>query len=126
MGRIVGLTIVYGALVALLAMVVSSWVRWFRSNEKWTRPLWRNALSLCGFVGCTFSAFVLIGLAIVAVVTGGIPFNHPVLLLAFRLGFVSSAVGMIAGFLGTGPLQNPTLGCSAFALLMCAIQGATQ
>jgi len=126
MGRIVGLTIDYGALVALLVMVVSSWVSWFRSNIKWTKPLWRNAVAVCGFVGCTFSALLLVGLAIAAVVKGGIPFNHPVLLLAFRLGFVSSAVGMIAGFLGTGPLQNPTLGCSAFALLMWAIQGVTQ
>lgn len=126
MGRIVGLTIVYGALVALVAILVSCWVTWFRSNNRWTRPLWRSAVSLCGFVGCTFSSLLLVGLAILAVVVGGFSFNSPVLMLAFRVGFVSSIFALGAGFLGTGPLQNPTLGCSAFALLMWALQGVTQ
>ena len=126
MGRLVGLTIVYGALVALVGIVVSCWVNWFRSNRKWTKPLWRNAVAVCGFVGCTFSALLLAGLAIVAFALGGFSFNNPVLVLAFRAGFVSSALGLVAGFLGEGPLQNPTLACSAFALLMWALQGATQ
>jgi hypothetical protein len=126
MFQIVAQTLVYGSLVALVAIVIGSWVSWLRSNGKCTKPFWRNAIALCGFVGCTFSAFLLAALAIHSLVTGGFPFYHPTLMLAFRLGFLTSSLGLLAGCFGKGPLQIPSLCCSAFAFLMWVIQGITQ
>src|SRR5262245_32452575 len=118
--------LVYGSLIALVGIVVASWVSWLRSGGKWTKPFWRQVIAVCGFVGCTFSAFLLAALAIHALVTGGFPFYHPTLLLAFRLGFLTSLLGMLAGGFGKGPLRIPSLCCSAFAFLMWAIQAITQ
>ena len=126
LGETVALTLVYGSLVALTAIVVGSWASWLRSGGKWTKPMWRNAVAFCGFLGCTFAALLLSALAIHALVTGGFPFYSPTLMLAFRLGILTSSLGLLAGFLGKGPLQIPSLACSAFALLMWFIQGITQ
>lgn len=73
-------------------------------------------LPFIGFVGSAFSAIPLAALAIHALVTGGFPFYHPTLLLALRLGLVTSSLGLLAEILGKGALQHPSLACSASSL----------
>jgi hypothetical protein len=94
---------------------------WREVGEPW----WRKAIAVSGFVACTASVFLLAVLAIHGLVTGGFPFDDPTLVLVFRLGFLTALFGLIAGVIGNGSLQKPSLACSAFVLFMWALQAAT-
>jgi hypothetical protein len=125
-GNIVGTVICYAFLATLSFYVIRTWKRWFRSDPKLVQPEWRSAITIFGFAASTASLVAIIGLAVHAFITGGLPYYHPVLMFAFRLGFLTALLGMVAALIGTGPLEVPTIVCSVLSLLIWIVEALAQ
>lgn len=126
MGNIIGSALVYAFLFALCFYVVRSWRRWFRAEVKLKAPRWRTGIALFGFLSASTSLLIIIALAVHALITGGFPYYHPVLILAFRLGFLTATCGVLAAFIGTGQLEIPTIVSSLLCLLLWLAEAAAQ
>ena len=61
-----------------------------------------------------------------ALFTGGLPYDHPVLMLALRIGFWSAVVGILASLLGKGLLEVPTIVSSVLCLLIWLMEAIAQ
>lgn len=83
-------------------------------------------MTVLGFGLTTASLLLINALAIHAFITGGLPYYHPLLLLTMGLGFFSALLGMLAAFVGTGPLENPTIAVSVLCLLIWIVEAIAQ
>lgn len=126
MGNILGSMVVYGFLIALCVYVARTWVCWSRSDVKLSEPQWRSGLTTFGFGASTASLVVIVALAAHALITGGLPHYHPVLLLVFRVGFLTALCGMMTSLIGTGQLEVPTIACSLLCLLIWFVEAIAQ
>ncbi|SRR6266481_3682892 len=102
MGNVIGSLIAFALLIALCVYVARTWVRWSRSDVKLAKPKWRSAVTTFGFGASSTSLAVILALAVHALITGGLPYYHPVLMFSFRVGFWTASLGMIAALIGTG------------------------
>ena len=107
-------------LLALGLYVVSAWVRWFRSEAKRIAPEWRSSITVFGFAASTISLASIISLVIFASISSITPY-HPTALLAYRIIFVTSLTAIVAGIVGTGTLETPTVVCSVLCLLVLLV-----
>lgn len=121
-----GVIAIYAVLIGLSVYVVSSWVRWFRTDVKLTNPKWRTVIATLGFVASTASLAAITALSVHAILTGGFPYYHPVLVLGFRVGFLTAACGLIAALIGTGQLKVPAISCSLLCLLIWFVTAMAQ
>jgi hypothetical protein len=129
MGNVLASVLVYVFILILSFYVAATWMRWFRNRTKptesrWSR--WRRAITVLGFAVTSVSLLLINTLAVHASITGGLPYYHPILLLAFRVGFLSALLGMLAAFVGTGQLENPTIAVSGLSLLIWFVEGIAQ
>jgi hypothetical protein len=104
--------------LAMGIYVAGTWVRWFRSDARVVEPRWRAWMTVVGFALSNVSLLLIVLLSVHAAVTGGFPYYHPTLMLAFLIGFVTALAAIIAAIIGTGQLENPTFFCSVFCLLI--------
>jgi hypothetical protein len=125
-GDIFGRAILWGLLAGFCFYVVRSWYRWARGEVRLSPPLWRSAITTLGFVASTVSLIVIVTLGIHALLTGGFPYYSRPLLLSFRVGFLTALCGMLAGLIGTGPLERPTILSSLICLMIWFITGLAQ
>jgi hypothetical protein len=110
-----------GFLFALCFYVVRAWLRWFRSEPKLVAPVWRSSITLFGFAASTISLASIIFLMIYASVSSSFTPYHPTAVLADRIIFLTSLTAIVAGIIGTGPLETPTFACSVLCLLILFI-----
>lgn len=125
-GDILGRLTAWGLLIAFCSYIVRSWVRWSRSDVKLAAPRWRSAVTLFGFLTVNVSLAVFIAVGVHAIFTGGLPYYHPVLILAFRIGFLAALMGMLAALIGKGQLDKPTIISSLLCLLIWFAEGLAQ
>jgi cytochrome b561 len=125
-GNMIASMIAYVLLLVLFLYVVRAWLRWFRSDPRLGEPQWRSRIATLGFGASTASLLIILAVAIHAVITGGLPYYHPVLMLAFRLGFLTTVLGIAAGMVGTGQLETPNLVCSVSCLLIWFVEAMAQ
>ena len=123
---IIGNIIVYGLLGTLCVYVGRAWARWLRSENRLTIPRWRSITVVLGFVASTVSLAVIVFLAIHALATGGFPYYSSPLLFAFRIGFLTAIIGMLAALIGKGQLEKPTIISSLICLLIWIVEAAAQ
>lgn len=126
LGDLLGRIIVWGLLITFCSYVVRSWVRWSRSPIKLTAPRWRSGVTAVGFAASTMSLAVIIALGVYAIFTGGLPYYHPLLMLAFRVGFPASLAGVLAALIGKGQLEVPTIISSLLCLLIWFVEAIAQ
>jgi hypothetical protein len=113
-------------LIAFGSYIVRSWVCWSRSDVKLVAPRWRSSVSLIGFLAVNISLAVFIAVAVHAIFTGGLPYYHPVLILAFRVGFLGALLGSLAALVGKGQLDKPTIISSLLCFLIWFAEGLAQ
>ena len=123
---IIGRVVVWGLLIAFCYYVVRSWVRWSRTEVKLTPPRWRSAVTTTGFAAASISLAVIIALGAHAIFTGGLPYYHPILMLAFRIGFLTALIGVLAALIGKGQLEKPTIISSLLCLLIWFAEALAQ
>jgi hypothetical protein len=109
-GNIVGSIVVYGWLMCVYVAI--AWRRWVRRDAKFSNAKWRSGITTLGFGASTVSLVVIVALAVHALITGGLPHYHPVLLFAIGLGLLSALCGIVAAIVGAGQLEVPTIACS--------------
>jgi hypothetical protein len=126
LGDILGRIIVWGLLIAFCSYVVRSWFRWSRSEVKLTAPRWRSGVTTVGFAASSISLTVIIALGAHAIFTGGLPYDHPLLMVAFRIGFLTALVGVLAALIGKGQLEKPTIISSLLCLLIWFVEAMAQ
>jgi hypothetical protein len=126
MGNMIASMIVYAILFALCFYVARTWVRWFRSKVRLAEPRWRSGVTVFGFGLITASLLIIVALAVHAVITGGRPYHHPLLMRAMGIGILTALAGMVAAFIGTGQLENPTIAVSGLCLLIWFVEGIAQ
>jgi hypothetical protein len=126
MANIIGSMVAHGLLIALCVYVARTWVRWSRSDLKLSEPQWRSSVTTFGFGASTASLVVIVALAAHALTTGGLPHYHFILLLAFRVGFLTALCGIMASLIGTGQLEVPTIACSLVCLLIWFVEAMAQ
>ena len=83
-------------------------------------------MAVLGFALTSVSLLLINALTVHAFITGGLPYSHPILLFASRLGFLSALFGMLVAFVGTGQLENPTIAASGLCLLIWVVEGIAQ
>lgn len=110
--------LVYAFLVVLSLYVTRTWLRWRRINAKPVGPRWKSRLAVSGFLLSTTSLVLIVALGVHAFTTGGFAYNDPMLLLAFRIGYLTALLGMVAALVGAGQLEVPTIVCSVLCLLI--------
>jgi hypothetical protein len=125
-GDILGRVIVWGLLIAFCFYVVRSWVRWSRGEVKLTPPRWRSSVTTVGFAAASTSLAVIIALGAHAIFTGGLPYYHPILMLAFRIGLLTALIGVLAALIGKGQLEKPTIISSLLCLLIWFAEALAQ
>ena len=106
--------------------MLRSWVRWFRCETKLTPPRWRSGAATVGFASATVSLGVIISIGVHAIFTGGLPYFHPLLLLAFKVGFLASLTGILGAVIGRGQLEKPAIISSVLCLLIWIVEAAAQ
>jgi len=79
-----------------------------------------------GFALTTASLLVIVVLAVHALITGGLPYYHPILLRAMGIGILTALASMIAALIGTGQLENPTIAVSGLCLLIWFVEAMAQ
>jgi hypothetical protein len=126
MGDMIASMIVYAFLIAVCFYVARTWVRWFRSKVRLAEPRWRSGVTVFGFALTTASLLIIVALAVHAVITGGLPYYHPILMRAMGIGILTALAGMVAAFIGTGQLENPTIAVSGLCLLIWFVEGIAQ
>ena len=129
MGNIVASVLAYALVLILSWYVVATWISWFRNKTKpiesrWGR--WRRNITVLGFALASVSLLIINALVVHAFITGGLPYYHPLLVFAFRVGFLSALLGMLAAFMGTGQLENPTIAVSGLCLLIWLVEAFAQ
>jgi hypothetical protein len=82
---------------------------------------WRSGVTVIGFAACTVSLVTILLLMFYATVRSSLTPYHPILVLADRTIFVTSLLAIVAGIVGRGPLETPTLVCSVLCLLVLAL-----
>lgn len=125
-GDILGRVIVWGLLIAFCFYVARNWVRWSRSAVRLTPPRWRSGVATVGFGAASISLAVIIALGAHAIFTGGLPYYHPILILAFRIGFLTALAGVLAALIGKGQLEVPTIISSLLCLLIWFVEAIAQ
>ena len=123
---IFGRMVVCGLLIAFCAYVVRSWVRWSRSQVKLTTPRWRSGVATIGFGASTTSLAIIVAVGVHAFITGGLPYYHHILMLAFRVGFLTALSGVLAALIGKGELEVPTIVSSLLCLLIWFVEAMAQ
>jgi len=123
---IIGNVIVYGLLIAFCVYVVRTWALWSRAEVKLNPPRWRSGITTIGFGASTASLAAIIALAVHALITGGLPYYHPILMLAFRIGFLTALCGVLAALIGTGQLEVPTIISSLLCLFIWFVEAMAQ
>ncbi|MBZ5571876.1 MAG: hypothetical protein LAO09_08360 [Acidobacteriia bacterium] len=118
--------IVYLLLIWFSVYVVRAWARWFRSETKLSDPRWRSGAAAFGFAASTVSLLIVIAVAVHAFITGGLPYYHPIFLLAFRVGLLTALCGVGAATIGKGQLETPAVVSSLLCLLVWIIEGVAQ
>ena len=83
-------------------------------------------MATLGFAVSTVSLLVIVILGMHALFTGGFPYYSPPLMLAFRVGFLTALSGLLAGLIGRGPLERPTIVSSLICLLIWFVTGLAQ
>jgi hypothetical protein len=126
MGNVIASIMVYTFLIALCFYAGKTWLRWFRSNVRLTEPRWRSGVTVFGFTLTTVSLLIIVALALHAVITGGLPYYHPILMRAMGIGISTALAGMVAAFIGSGQLENPTIAVSGFCLLIWFVEVIAQ
>lgn len=126
LGDILGRVIVWGLLIAFCVYVVRSWVRWSRSAVKLTEPRWRSGITTFGFAAASISLATIIALGAYAIFTGGLGYDHPLLIFAFRIGFLTGLLGVLAALIGKGQLEKPTIVSSLVCLLIWLMGAVAQ
>ena len=126
MGNTIGSLIVYALLIWLCAYVARVWRRWFRSDPETDKLKWRRGAAAFGFASGSLSLVMIIALASHALITGGLPYDHPMLLFTLRAGFWAAALGLVTAVIGTGQLEVPTIVCSALCLLIWIAEAMAQ
>jgi hypothetical protein len=126
LGDILGRIIVWGLLIAFCSYVVRSWFCWSRSEVKLTAPRWRSGVTTVGFAASSTSLTIIIALGAHAIFTGGLPYYHPLLMVAFRIGFLTALVGVLAALIGKGQLEKPTIISSLLCLLIWFVEALAQ
>lgn len=126
LGDILGRIIVWGLLLTFCVYVVRNWIRWSRSEVKLTAPRWRSGVTIIGFAGASISLGVIIAVGTHAIFTGGLPYYHPILMLAFRIGFLTALIGVLAALIGKGQLEKPTIISSLLCLLIWFAEALAQ
>lgn len=106
--------------LGLCLYVVGTWVRWFRTDVKIASPRWRSGITMFGFLANTVSVVTVVPLMFFANSSSYILY-HPTAQLASRIIFTTSLLAMIAGIVGIGELETPTLVCSLTCLLILFI-----
>src|SRR6202158_5050541 len=110
--------VLFGAfLLALCFYVGRTWFRWFRAEPRLVSPKWRSGVTAIGFSACSVSLVTLLLLVLYASVRSSLTSYHPISVLAYRAIFVTSLLAIVAGIVGKGPLETPTLVCSLLCLL---------
>jgi hypothetical protein len=117
---------VYAMLIGLCVYVVNAWLRWSDVRREIKSPKSRIAVTTIGFGSSSFSLAVIIALAIHALLTGGFHYYHPVLILAFRAGFLTALCGTLTALVGTGELEIPTIITSLLCLLIWFVEAMAQ
>ena len=108
----------YILLPACYIYLVWAWVRWARLRAKFPPPRWRRVLAFMAFVLSSGSALWSVVLIIHALITGGFPFYHPVLLATIRLGLLASLASIVLGAIGKGVVRLPAILVAAEMLLV--------
>ena len=89
--------------VSILAFVMTplvvawGWIRWARSEKRWTTLA---VLSFCGFALATGSVALAVALSIYGHATGGFEFCDPRLTRVYAIGMLLSASGLILSLAG--------------------------
>jgi hypothetical protein len=113
------------ALIALSGYVARSWVVWFR-QPKAPKSNWRSLLLLAGMAAASVSLMLVVGLFINALVTGGFPFYHPILIRVLRIGSLTAICGLGGALAGKGKQRISTAACSIFCLLVWLTEAEAQ
>lgn len=118
--------LVYLFLGAFVLYVLWTWLGWIQSGEKLAIPKWRGVAAVIGFTSTTTSLLLILVLAVHALLTGGFPYYHPTLMLAFAIGFLTAMLGVVAAIAGKGPLEVPTIISSILCLLIWFVEAIAQ
>jgi hypothetical protein len=121
-----GSVVVYGLLIVLCAYVVRTWLRWSRAEVKLSPPRWRSGIATIGFGASTASLTLVVALGVHALITGGLPYYSPPLMLGFRVGFLTALCGVLAALIGKGQLEVPTIVSSLLCLLIWFVEAIAQ
>ena len=125
-GDILGRIVVWVLLITFCTYVVRSWIRWSHVQVKLTAPRWRSGITTLGFAASTMSLTVIVAIGVHALFTGGLPHYSPLLMLAFRVGFLTALCGVLAALIGKGQLEVPTIISSLLCLLIWFVEGIAQ
>src|SRR2546422_11769129 len=96
-GSVVIVLFVVGVYIALPAVMIWGWVRWWKRIQPRT-PF--SILSLIGFTLATASGLLAISSVLYAHAVGGFPFYDPLLLRIYRWGGLLSVSGIVFGISG--------------------------
>jgi hypothetical protein len=110
-------------LLALCFYVTRTWVRWFRTEVRLVAPKWRSGTTTFGFALSTLSLACIISLMIYATISSSFTPINPTAQLAYQIIFLTSVTAIVAGIVGTGPLETPTFVCSVVCLAILVIAG---
>lgn len=123
---ILGGIVVWGLLIAFCGYIVRTWMRWSRAEVKLSPPRWRSGIATIGFGASTASLTLIVALGLHALITGGLPYYSPPLMLAFRVGFLTALCGVVASLIGKGELEVPTIVSSLLCLLIWLVEAMAQ
>src|ERR1043166_1386890 len=113
-------------LLAFAAYVLWAWIGWLQADEKFVDPRWRSWVTVIGFGAATTSVLIIVLLATHALLTGGFPYYHPVLMGGMTIGFLSALLGVLCALIGKGKLEIPTIVCSVLCLLILFVEAIAQ
>jgi hypothetical protein len=108
-------------LLTLCFCVARTWVRWFRSEVKLVAPKWRSGTTAFGFGLSTVSLVFIIFLMVYATISSSYTPYRPTAQFTYLMIFGTSVTAIVAGIVGTGPLETPTFVCSVLCLLILFI-----
>lgn len=103
--------------IALPAVMIWGWVRWFKRTQPRTLLA---ILSLIGFTLATASGLLATSAMLYARAVGGFPFYDPLLLRIYRWGALLSLSGTVFALIGVwrpGPLRWHAPTCAVGTLL---------
>ena len=116
----------YASIVATYVYLTASWVRWANFHDRSPVSSVRYVLAFGGLLAATASALLSLALLVHALLTGGFPFYHPLLLASIRFGFLSSLLGIVLGCVGKGFPRLPAVVCSVLLLFAWLVEAMAQ